>query len=147
MTKTLLTLTLTLIFHVSWAQTLSTSTTTSRCQNSGTITVNIVGGTPNYTYSITGGPTGASAPIYPLVITSGSASETFSSLVPGTYNITVNDNSGSYTTTATVSGSYTEPRFDLTAENVQCGGGSDGKLIAINQLNGRNPYSTFCLCF
>jgi len=123
------------------AQTLNTTTTPSRCQNSGTITVSITSGVPSYTYSITAGPSGTSAPVYPIVITSGSASETFSSLIPGTYTISVNDANGTYTTTETVLGNYTEPRFTLTSEDVICGGASDGMLIATNQVDGRNPYT------
>lgn len=124
-----------------YAQSLSTSIVESRCQNSGEIAVSIAGGSPNFTYSITTGPSGTSAPIYPVVITSGSSTEVFTSLIPGTYAISVNDANGTYTTTATITGSYTEPRFTLTAEDVICGGASDGKLIATNQVDGRNPYT------
>ena len=130
----------TCIATFAFSQTISSSSTESRCLNSGTIAISISGGTSSYSYSLTGGPTGGSAPTYPVTTSSSFATDTFRSLVPGTYFIEVLDQNGTYYDTTTVAGNYSEPRFDLNASDVICGGASDGTLWGTNIVDGREPY-------
>jgi len=137
MNKILLSFIAFFISFVASGQSLSSTSTESRCLNSGTITTTISGGTASYSYALTGGPSGTSAPTYPTTIGSSNATETFNSLIPGTYFIEVLDQNGTYYDTVTVAGTYTEPRFDLNASNIICGGASDGKLWVSNVADGR----------
>lgn len=125
----------------SFSQTLTSNSTESRCLNSGTISVTIAGGAPSYSYALTGGPSGPSAPTYPTTIASSSATETFSSLVPGTYYVEVLDQNGTYYDTIAVTGNYSEPRFDLNGQDIQCGGASDGKIWVSNVADGRPVFT------
>ena len=135
-----ITLILACLSAFSFSQTLTSSSTESRCLNSGTIAVSISGGTASYSYSLTGGPNGPSAPSYPTTTTTSATTDTFKSLIPGEYFIEVLDQNGTYYDTVTVAGSYSEPRFDLNARNIRCGGASDGMLWASNLADGRAPF-------
>src|SRR5688572_8579880 len=57
-------------------------TTESRCQSSGTATIQVTGGTAPFTYSITGGP----------VLAPAQSSNVFQSLQSGNYTVQVTDN-------------------------------------------------------
>ncbi len=93
--------------------------------NDGTVTANVLGGVPNYTYSWNNGS------ITPLI----------SNLTAQTYTITVTDNSGC---TATNSVAITEPAAfvsaAVSATNVSCYGLADGSVSSIPS-GGTMPYS------
>lgn len=109
----------------------SLTTTESRCQASGSVTVLLSGGTAPYTYSITAGP--VTAPLQ--------SSNTFQSLAPGSYTLKVTDNCNtSLTTSFTVGGSYTVPQPTATLQPPACQGGNNGS-IKIDITGGRPPYS------
>lgn len=115
-----------------FSQTISSTATESRCLNSGTITISINGGTPTYSYSITGASTATTSNSAPIT--------TFTSLISGVYYIQVIDQNNSYLDTITVPGSYVEPRFNLDVQNIVCGGANNGKLWATNISQGRPDY-------
>jgi len=109
------------------------TTTESRCASTGSITVTASGGSGNYTYKVTGP---VSTPV--------TSSSVISALPPGTYTLTVKDiNKGCVLTinNVVVSGTYIDPRFELSATNTTCYGAQDGTITVINQTHGRYPFS------
>jgi gliding motility-associated-like protein len=99
-------------------------------QTNGQIVVNVSGGTPNYDFSINGG-----------AFVAGSATETFSNLTAGTYNITVRDSKGCTQSLAPVT--LTQPTaitFSLTSQtNILCNGASTGQIVT-SVSGGTSPY-------
>ncbi|MDO8969178.1 MAG: SprB repeat-containing protein, partial [Saprospiraceae bacterium] len=97
-----------------------------RGEASGSVTVNTGGGTPPYV----------------LLWTGGSANQTLTGLLAGTYTVTVTDGNGC---TATSSTTVSEPAQDLLATisattNVDCFGGNNGSATAVGS-GGTGPYS------
>jgi hypothetical protein len=111
------------------------STTDSRCEQSGTLTVAASGGTgvsANYRFEIIA-PECCTRPIQ-------DAPE-FASLAPNTYTVVAKDvvNNTADTAIATVSGNYSIMNPTATVDNSSCA--TDGASITINVANGRPPYS------
>lgn len=107
----------------------SVTTTESRCQASGTVTVLASGGSTPYTYSIISGP----------ILSAPQSSNLLKSLAPGAYTIQVTDNCNtSVTTTFTIAGTYTVPSVAINTQLPTCSSSSDGS-ITINVTNGRAP--------
>lgn len=110
---------------------ITTTTTESRCMSTGSVTVNVTGGTGSYNYKVTG-----------PVSTSFTSSNVITGLEPGTYDLVVKDvNSGcQQTSSITISGSYSDPRFDLTKTDVSCLG-NDGTITTGSLQYGRSPFT------
>lgn len=88
----------------------------------GTITLDVIGGTENYTYDWTG--TGAIDNV-----------EDQTDLCAGTYNVFISDDNGcSVTLTDIVITNTPVPTFDGSSSNISCNGANDGS-IAANVLN------------
>lgn len=107
------------------------SATESRCVATGSITVNVSGGSGNYNFKATG-----------PVNTPATSSNTITGLPSGNYTITVKDLTTGCTKTQAnvfVSGSYSDPRFQLQKTDAGCGG-NDGTIFTANQQNGRAPF-------
>lgn len=104
----------------------------SRCVATGSITVNVTGGSGNYTYKAIG-----------PVTTNTTSSNVLTGLAPGYYSILVKDittNCIIQQDSAYVSGSYRDPRFQLTKTDATCAG-NDGTVSVINQQYGRAPFT------
>ena len=113
--------------------TASYTTTESRCASTGSVTVTASGGSGNYTYKVTG-------PISTPV----TSSPVISALSPGSYTLTVKDiNTGCVLTinNVVITGTYIDPRFELSKTDITCTGGSNASISVINQTNGRNPFT------
>jgi len=107
------------------------TTTESRCVATGSITINVTGGSGNYNFKAIGP---VSTPI--------TSSNVITGLAPGSYTVVVKDlNSGCTTQqdNIQVSGSYNDPRFQLVKTNVSCAG-NDGTISVANLQNGRSPF-------
>ncbi len=104
--------------------------------NDGTITVSpATGGTPNYTYQVSG-------PVTVTQVSNGS----FTNLPPGTYNITVTDAAGcqSFSSFTVNAGPLCCPMTNTQAStNVTCNGASNG-TITLTETNGA-PTVTFSI--
>ena len=102
------------------------TTTSVKCKggSDGTITSTAIGGTANYTYSLTPAVKPAIGPIV--------GAATFTNLPAGSYTVTVTDANGCSFTTPAIS--VTEPVAALgataTAINVKCNGDSSGSITA-----------------
>ncbi|WP_430406053.1 gliding motility-associated C-terminal domain-containing protein [Fluviicola sp.] len=98
------------------------------CGNSnGEITITPNGGTPNYTYSLNGGPTQGSG--------------SFTGLSAGSYTVVITDNSGCQATGTENVGSIGGPSIDnLQTINPTCGGGCNGSITA-TVSGGSTPYT------
>lgn len=106
-------------------------TTESRCQSSGTATIQVTGGTAPFTYSIIVGP----------VLAPAQSSNVFQSLQRGSYTVQVTDNCGtSRTRSFFVPGSYSVPQINPVLKSPNCPGGNDGS-ITVNVSNGRAPFT------
>jgi len=111
---------------------LTYTTTESRCVSTGSITVNVTGGSGNYNYKATG-----------TVTTPTTSSNIITGLPAGTYSIQVKDLVSGCTLqvdNVTVVGSYSDPRFQLTKTDATCAG-NDGTVSLMNQQFGRAPFS------
>lgn len=109
------------------------TTKESRCIATGSIKVNITGGSGNYNIKVTG-----------PVTTSFTSSTTIIGLASGSYTVTVKDITKGCTldkTNVLIGGSYGEPRFLLSKTDVTCMNGTDGTVTVDNQLFGRAPFS------
>jgi hypothetical protein len=107
-----------------------TSSTASACTpNTGTVTLGAVtGGTAPYTYSFNGGAF--------------SGTTSYTSLAPGTYNVTVRDNNGcQFSTSVTVGSSPVPTALTLTSVNSTCGN-SNG-VVNIGATTGGTPAYTY----
>ncbi len=95
--------------------------------NDGTATVDIVGGTPSYTY----------------LWSNGASTQSIDNLPPDSYTVTVSDANGC-TTIGTVSiGAFgcTDQIINITQTNVSCNGACDGILDITSLDNAEAPYS------
>lgn len=107
-------------------------TAESRCVATGSITVNVAGGSGSYNYKAIG-----------PVTTPVTSSNSITGLAPGYYSVLVTD----LTTNCTkqldsiyVAGSYNDPRFQLTKTDASCAG-NDGTISVVNQQFGRSPFT------
>src|SRR5690349_11394566 len=102
---------------------LTYTTSESRCMATGSITVNVTGGSGNYNYKVVG-------PITPPV----TSSNVITGLPSGYYSLTVKDltnNCFIQKDSIYVAGSYSDPRFTLTKTDPGCSG-NDGTISATN---------------
>ncbi|MGC1632620.1 MAG: T9SS type B sorting domain-containing protein, partial [Gelidibacter sp.] len=101
--------------------------------NDGEITVNAVGGSGTYTYSIN---SSASS-----IVLSGNV---FSGVPSGSYIITIEDTLTKCTETATITLDAATPvDFSLTPTDVTCNGGSDGTITVNLPASNDNPIYTY----
>lgn len=111
----------------------TTTTKESRCIATGSMTVNVTGGSGNYNVKVTG-----------PVTTAYTSSTHITGLSAGTYTVSVKDITTNCVTekyNIVVPGSYSEPRFVLNKTDVTCMNGTDGTVTVANLLGGRNPFS------
>lgn len=109
----------------------TTSATESRCFATGSIAVTATGGSGSYNYRVIG----------PVTKPFTSAS-TITGLQSGYYKVIVKDvntNCIKEKDSVYVPGTYQDPRFQLTKQNVTCLG-NDGSIQVINQQYGRAPF-------
>lgn len=110
----------------------SYSTAESRCVATGSITVTASGGSGNYNYKAIG-----------PVTTPVTSSNIITGLAPGYYSVLVQDlatGCSRQTDSIYVSGSYSDPRFQLTKTDGSCAG-NDGTISVVNQQFGRSPFT------
>jgi hypothetical protein len=108
------------------------TTSESRCVATGSITLNVTGGSGNYNFKAIGP---VSTPI--------TSSNIITGLGPGYYSVLVKDlNTGctKQQDSIYVNGSYADPRFQLIKTDVTCAG-NDGTLSTLNQQYGRSPFT------
>src|SRR5947209_16674054 len=108
------------------------STTESRCMATGSIIVNVTGGSGNYNYKVVG-------PITPPV----TSSNVITGLPAGYYSIIIKDLTSGCSLqkdSALISGSYSDPRFTLSKTDAGCAG-NDGTISAVNLQFGRSPFN------
>src|SRR4051812_21899141 len=108
------------------------TTAESRCMATGIITVQASGGSGNYNYKVAG-----------PVTTSFTSSNIIGGLQAGVYKVIVRDitnNCQIEKNSIVVNGTYSDPRFLLTATDVTCAG-NDGSITVANQQFGRSPFS------
>jgi hypothetical protein len=126
-----------LFFDKSYSQDCSTlafsyTTSESRCVATGSITVNVTGGSGNYNFKATG-----------PVTTPLTSSNIITGLAPGFYSVFVKDlNTGciKQKDSIYINGSYSDPRFQLTKTDASCAG-NDGTISTVNQQYGRSPFT------
>jgi hypothetical protein len=114
------------------ALTVSFSTTESRCVSTGSITVNVSGGSGNYNFKAVG-----------PITTPTTSSNIITGLSTGYYTILVKDlTTGCIKTvdSAFVAGSYSDPRFQLVKTDASCAL-NDGTVSVSNKQFGRSPFS------
>jgi hypothetical protein len=108
------------------------TTSESRCVATGSITINVSGGSGNFNFKAIG-----------PITTPVTSSNIITGLPPGYYTVQVKDlNTGCVIEqdSALVTGSYNDPRFQLAATDVSCVG-NDGSISLVNQQNGRAPFT------
>jgi hypothetical protein len=111
------------------------TTTESRCENNGTMTIDAGGGSEPYIYKLLSGP--AQSGPYPSTQTT----STFYSLHPGAYTIQVEDAVGALVNgEVLIVGDYNQPDLYLSTEDPKCPGGSDGIVYAM-PVDGRAPFT------
>ncbi len=109
------------------------STSESRCANTGTITITATGGSGDYSYKI----------IEPIA-TPLTSTSTITGLAPGTYTVYTKDMVSGCTIiqdNIVVTGSYSDPRFQLVKTDITCNGGSDGTISVTGLQYGRAPFT------
>ncbi len=107
--------------------------TESRCMATGTIQVNVTGGSGSYNYKVTG-----------PVNTNFTSSSLITGLVPGDYSVVIQDvvsNCLDTMNNVTVTGSYTDPRFSLNKTDVTCMNAANGTISLNDQSGGRSPFT------
>lgn len=111
------------------ALTANTTTISAHCNHAdGSITVNVAGGTPSYTYAWSGSA-------------SGQTTATASNLVPGSYTVTVTDSHGCTITSTGTIGNLSGVVASISSQtNVSCNGGTNGTATATG-TGGNLPYS------
>ena len=93
--------------------------------NTGNAVVTVSGGTLNYTY----------------LWSNGQGGDTISSLIAGTYIVTITDGNGcTLVDTAIITQPLAGLALTLTQANVSCNGGNDGEMV-VSVLGGTLPYS------
>jgi hypothetical protein len=108
------------------------ATSESRCVATGSITVNVSGGSGDYNYKAIG-----------PVTTPVTSSNIITGLAPGYYGVLVTDLSTGCTKqidSIYVAGSYSDPRFQLIKTDASCLG-NDGTISVANQQFGRSPFT------
>ncbi len=108
-------------------------TTESRCIATGAISVTATGGSGNYNYRAVG-----------PVTTTFTSSHVISGLPAGSYTVTVKDISTGCILTenaVVVTGSYSDPRFGLSATDVTCTNGNNGTISVVGPDFGRSPFT------
>lgn len=108
------------------------TTAESRCVATGSITVNVSGGSGNYNYKAIG-----------PVTTPVTSSNVITGLAPGYYSVLVTDlttGCSKQIDSIYVDGSYSDPRFQLTKTDASCAG-NDGTISVMNQQFGRSPFT------
>ncbi|MDF2191725.1 T9SS type A sorting domain-containing protein [Paraflavitalea sp. CAU 1676] len=109
------------------------ATKESRCMATGSIQVNVTGGSGSYNIKVTG-----------PVTTAYTSSTNITGLAAGTYVVSVKDITTNCVTekyNVVVPGSYGEPRFVLNKTDVTCMNGADGTVTVANLLGGRSPFT------
>ena len=104
----------------------------SRCAATGSIKVSATGGSGSYKYK-TLGPVNSNF----------TSSDSLTGLSAGIYSVVVTDIIYNCTYTQTnliVSGSYQDPRFALSKDDVTCDGGDNGSIQVMGQQYGRDPF-------
>ena len=104
----------------------------SRCVATGSITVNVAGGSGNYNFKAIG-----------PVTTPLTSSNIITGLAPGNYTVVVQELTTGGTlqqTNVNVSGSYSDPRFQLVKTDASCAG-NDGAISLASQQYGRSPFT------
>ncbi len=114
------------ITQPSTALTSSISSTNVSCNggNNGSATVTASGGTTPYTYLWNGGQT----------------TQTISSLIAGTYSVTVTDANGCTSVSAKIITQPTILNTTITSTNVSCNGGNNG-TATVTASGGTTPYT------
>ena len=106
---------------------LTTSGVDPTCgNNNGEVSVNVSGGTPQYTY-LWDDPAGQTTP-------------TATGLYAGTYTVIVTDANGCTETATVIISDIGSPTITVTGVNVLCYGGSDGSAT-VDVSGGQSPYS------
>lgn len=111
---------------------LHTTVTESRCKATGTISIEVTGGSGQYNYRVTGGAS-------PIIT---STSE-ITGLAPGNYSVEAKDLNSGCTVSATnviITGNYQDPRFVLSGTELTCINGSDGSIAVSDQQYGASPF-------
>lgn len=99
--------------------------------STGSVTVNAAGGSGSYNYRAIG-----------PISTPFTSTSTITGLQPGTYDVIVKDVTTGCTKTESVeiSGTYSDPRFQLSKTDVSCAG-NDGTITSGSLQFGRAPFS------
>lgn len=108
------------------------TTTESRCMSTGSITITATGGSGIYNYKVEG----PAAPPY-------TSSNVITGLPAGTYKVTVKDITNNCVVEkegVVVTGSYSDPRYELIKTDATCAG-NDGSISVNNLQNGRSPFT------
>jgi hypothetical protein len=108
----------------------------SRCRATGSITINVTGGSGQYNYRVTG-----------PISTSYTSSNSISGLAPGIYSVFVNDLVNACVkqiSNVVIGGAYSDPRFTLTATDILCKNSKTGTLTA-NSISGGRPQFWFTI--
>jgi hypothetical protein len=108
---------------------------TSVCTPTGTLLIQLLGGTPNYTYSLvkTGGPTTSA--------TTSSSTYSFPNLGPGEYTITITDNGPCVFTETFIIESNADFEITTSVTGTTCGGDAGSVLIEVDGSFGPYTYS------
>lgn len=123
---------------IGWSQDCSTlnftvTTKESRCIATGSIQVNVTGGSGSYNIKVTG-----------PVSTAYTSSNNITGLSAGTYVVSVKDISTNCVIdkyNVVVPGTYADPRFILTKTDVTCINGTDGTISVAGMQFGRSPFT------
>lgn len=105
----------------------------SRCSATGSIDIDVAGGSGNFSYKAIG-------PVTTLF----TSLSTITGLPPGTYTVIVRDeinNCTSQLNNVIVPGNYADPRFLLNSTDVTCINGNDGTISVTDQQFGRAPFT------
>ena len=105
----------------------------SRCMATGTIQVNVTGGSGSYNYKVTG-----------PVNTNFTSSSLITGLTAGSYSVVIQDVVSNCLDTmdnVVVTGSYNDPRFTLRKTDVTCMNGANGTITLDDQTGGRSPFT------
>lgn len=111
----------------------SVTTKESRCIATGSIKVNITGGSGSFNIKVTG-----------PVSTAYTSSTNITGLSAGSYTVSVKDINTNCVIdkyNVIVPGTYGDPRFTLTKTDVTCMNGTDGSVSVANLQYGRSPFT------
>ncbi len=108
-------------------------TTESRCENTGTVTIDATGGSGNFLYKLDG-----------PISTAYTSSNLILGLAPGNYLVTIWDvqtNCIFATDSISIVGDYSNPTFTMVSTDVTCNNGNDGTIQVTSQSFGRAPFT------